>query len=195
MHVHLSGFGGARELALREPSEYFALGAARNALITLMAGFTTVRDLGSIGYTVLGLRDGIRDGLVPGPKILASGDPISPTDGHADNHGYREEIMAAMPRRGICDGADDCRRAVRAAVKRGADVIKVMASGGTLDESDAPTDRQFTDAELRGYRRDRAHGLGRKVTAHAHGKDSIDACIRAGFDSIEHGMWADVPRP
>lgn len=191
LHVHLSGFGGAGDLALRESSEYFALVGAKNALATLMAGFTTVRDLGSVGYTVLGLRDGIRDGLVPGPKILASGDPISPTDGHADNHGYREEVMAAMPRRGICDGADDCRRAVRSAVKRGADVIKVMASGGTLDESDAPTDRQFTDAELQAIA-ETAHGLGRKVTAHAHGKDAIDACIRAGFDSIEHAMWADT---
>ena len=191
LHVHLSGYGGGKDAALREPSEYASLMGAKNALTTLMAGFTTVRDLGSVGYAVLGLRDGIRDGLVPGPKILASGDPISPTDGHADNHGYREEVMTAMARRGICDGADDCRRAVRAAVKRGADVIKVMASGGTLDESDAPTDRQFTDAELEAIA-DTAHALGRKVTAHAHGKDSIDACIRAGFDSIEHGMWADA---
>lgn len=191
LHVHLSGFGGGKDAALRQPGEYASLMGAKNALTTLMAGFTTVRDLGSVGYAVLGLRDAIRDGLVPGPRILASGDPISPTDGHADNHGYREEVMTAMARRGICDGADDCRRAVRAAVKRGADVIKVMASGGTLDESDAPTDRQFTDAELEAIA-DAAHALGRKVTAHAHGKDSIDACIRAGFDSIEHGMWADA---
>ncbi|QXQ07174.1 amidohydrolase family protein [Sphingosinicellaceae bacterium] len=190
LHVHLSSIG-IRDAAVRKPTEYFSLVGAHNANTTLMAGFTTVRDLGSIGYTVFALRDAIRDGLVPGPKILASGDPISPTDGHADNHGYREDVMNAMLRRGVCDGADDCRRAVRAAVKRGADVIKVMASGGTLDESDAPTDKQFTDAELQAIA-ETAHGLGRKVTAHAHGKDSIDACIRAGFDSIEHGMWADA---
>ena len=190
LHVHLSSIG-IRDAAVRKPTEYFSLVGAHNANTTLMAGFTTVRDLGSIGYTVFALRDAIRDGLVPGPKILASGDPISPTDGHADNHGYREDVMNAMLRRGVCDGADDCRRAVRAAVKRGADVIKVMASGGTLDESDAPTDKQFTDAELQAIA-ETAHALGRKVTAHAHGKDSIDACIRAGFDSIEHGMWADA---
>jgi imidazolonepropionase-like amidohydrolase len=189
LHVHLSN-GGGRDAALRKPDTYFALVGASNARTTLMAGFTTVRDLGSTGYTVLGLRDAIRDGLVPGPKIVASGDPISPTDGHADNHGYREEVMAAMVRRGVCDGPDDCRRAVREAVKRGADVIKVMASGGTLDESDAPTDQQFTDEELKAIA-DTAHALGRKVTAHAHGKGAIDACIRAGFDSIEHAMWAD----
>ncbi|MGC1303318.1 MAG: amidohydrolase family protein [Caulobacteraceae bacterium] len=190
LHVHLAGAGGGDAL-VRKSDEYFTLLGAKNANTTLMAGFTTVRDLGSIGYTVLALRDAIKDGLVPGPKIVASGDPISPTDGHADNHGYREEVMAALPRRGVCDGADDCRRAVRAAVKRGADVIKVMASGGTLDESDAPTDQQFTDAELKAIA-ETAHMLGRKVTAHAHGKGAIDACIRAGFDSIEHGMWADA---
>jgi len=189
LHVHLAG-AGPGDAAVRKPDTYFALLGAKNANTTLMAGFTSVRDLGSIGYTVFGLRDAIKDGLVPGPKITASGDPISPTDGHADNHGYREEVMAAMPRRGVCDGPEDCRRAVRAAVKRGADVIKVMASGGTLDESDAPTDQQFTDEELKAIA-DTAHALGRKVTAHAHGKGAIDACIRANFDSIEHGMWAD----
>jgi imidazolonepropionase-like amidohydrolase len=189
LHVHLAGLG-MNDRSLRKSDEYLTLVAAKNAETTLMAGFTTVRDLGSNGYTVLALRDAIKDGVTPGPKILASGDPISPTDGHGDNHGYREEIMAALPSRGVCDGADDCRRAVRAAVKRGADVIKVMASGGTLDESDAPTGQQFTDDELKAIA-DTAHMLGRKVTAHAHGKGAIDACIRAGFDSIEHGMWAD----
>jgi imidazolonepropionase-like amidohydrolase len=190
LHVHLTS-GGRREDRLRKPDTYFSLLGAKNANTTLMAGFTTVRDLGSIGYTVLGLRDAIRDNFVPGPKILVSSDPISPTDGHADNHGYREEVMVAMARRGVCDGPEDCRRAVRAAVKRGADVIKVMASGGTLDESDAPTDKQFTDAELQAIA-ETTHALGRKVTAHAHGKEAIDACVRAGFDSIEHGMWADA---
>jgi imidazolonepropionase-like amidohydrolase len=108
LHVHLS-MGAPAETLLRKPDTYFALLGARNANTTLMAGFTTVRDLGSIGYTVLGLRDAIAAGFVPGPKIIASGDPLSPTDGHADNHGYREEVMNAMPRRGVCDGPEDCR--------------------------------------------------------------------------------------
>lgn len=189
LHVHLSSFVDKNDL-LRRPSEYSSLVGAQNANITLMAGFTTVRDLGSIGYSIIALRDAIGNGLVPGPRILTSGDPISPTNGHADNHGMREEVMHALTRRGICDGADGCRQAVREAVRRGADVIKVMASGGTLDESDAPTDQQFTDEELRAIA-DTAHALGRKVTAHAHGKQSIIACVNAGFDSIEHGMWAD----
>ncbi len=190
LHVHLSSFGD-KSLYLREPNEYDSLVAARNADTTLMAGFTTVRDLGSIGYSVLALRDAIRDGVMPGPRIYASSDPISPSDGHADNHGYREEILTALPRRGVCNGADDCRRVVRETVRRGADVIKVMASGGTLDESDAPTGQQFTDDELKAIA-ETAHALGRKVTAHAHSKEAVDACIRAGFDSIEHGMWADT---
>ena len=190
LHVHLSSFSDPSSI-VRRPNEYIALVGAKNARTTLMAGFTTGRDLGSMGYSILALRDAVKDGLVPGPRIIASGDPISPTAGHADNHGYREEVMDAIVRRGVCDGPDDCRRAVRAAVKRGADVIKVMASGGTLDESDAPTDQQFTDEELKAIA-DTAHAFGRKVTAHAHGKGSIDACVRAGFDSIEHGMWADA---
>jgi imidazolonepropionase-like amidohydrolase len=191
LHVHLSG--GAergRDLNLRESDNYFTVVAYRSATATLMGGFTTVRDLGSTGYTIFGLRDAIRDGIVAGPRILASGDPISPTDGHADNHNLREEIMTAVLRRGVCDGPDDCQKVVREAARRGADVIKVMATGGTLDESDAGTGQQFTDAELKSIA-DTAHSLGRKVTAHAHAKAGIDGCVRANFDSIEHGMWAD----
>jgi imidazolonepropionase-like amidohydrolase len=191
LHVHLSGGAeGGRDLSLREPDNYFTVVAYRSAAATLMGGFTTVRDLGSEGYTVLGLRDAIRDGIVLGPRIFASGDPISPSNGHADNHTLREELLTAIPRRGICNGADDCRRVVREAIRRGADVIKVMATGGTLDEGDGGTGQQFTDEELRAIA-DTAHAFGRKVTAHAHAKAGIDACIRANFDSIEHGMWAD----
>jgi imidazolonepropionase-like amidohydrolase len=98
--------------------------------------------------------------------------------------------MAAIVRRGVCDGADDCRHVVRLAIRRGADVIKVMATGGTLDEGDGGTGQMFSDDELKAIA-DTAHEFGRKVTAHAHAKAGIDACVRAGFDSIEHGMWAD----
>ncbi len=191
LHVHLSS-GGERErdLALRESDNYFTVIAYRSAMATLMGGFTTVRDLGSTGYTVLGLRDAIRDGIVLGPRILASGDPISPTNGHADNHNLREELLEGIVRRGVCDGADDCRRVVREAIRRGVDVIKVMATGGTLDEGDGGTGQQFSDEELKAIA-ETAHDFGRKVTAHAHAKAGIDACVRANFDSIEHGMWAD----
>jgi imidazolonepropionase-like amidohydrolase len=146
LHVHLSlGADGARDLSLRESDNYFTVVAYRSATATLMSGFTTVRDLGSEGYTVLGLRDAIRDGIVLGPRIIASGDPISPSNGHADNHNLREELLNGIPRRGICNGADDCRRVVREAIRRGADVIKVMATGGALDEGDGGTGQQFTD--------------------------------------------------
>lgn len=191
LHVHLSlSAEGEKDLSLRESDNYFTVIAYRSATATLMSGFTTVRDLGSEGYTVLGLRDAIRDGIVMGPRIMASGDPISPTNGHADNHNLREELLNGIPRRGICNGADDCRRVVREAIRRGADVIKVMATGGTSDEGDSGTGQQFTDEELKAIA-DTAHAFGRKVTAHAHAKAGIDACIRANFDSIEHGMWAD----
>ena len=191
LHVHLSsGAERGRDLNLRESDNYFTVVAYRSATATLMGGFTTVRDLGSEGYTVLGLRDAIRDGIVLGPRILAAGDPISPTNGHADNHNLREEILEGIVRRGVCNGADDCRRVVREAIRRGVDVIKVMATGGTLDEGDGGTGQQFTDDELKAIA-ETAHTFGRKVTAHAHAKAGIDACIRANFDSIEHGMWAD----
>jgi imidazolonepropionase-like amidohydrolase len=191
LHVHLSSSGmRGRDVRFRESEGYFSLIGARSAHATLMAGFTTVRDLGSEGSAIYALRDAQRDGIVKAPKIIVSGDPISPTNGHADNHNLREEVMRALPRRGVCDGADECRRVVREAIRRGADVIKVMATGGTLDESNAGTGQQFTDEELKAIV-ETAHAFGRKVTAHAHAKAGIDACVRAGIDSIEHGMWAD----
>ena len=194
MHVHLNSGGPSRTdpmLKLREPDSYFALTAFENGIDTLMAGFTTVRDLGSTGDTVFALRDAVRDGVVAGPKIVAAGEGISPTNGHADAHGLRRELLEAEIRPGVCDGADDCRRAVRSAIKYGADVIKVHVTGGVLDDSDAGTGQQFTDEELKAIV-EAGHMMGRKVTTHAHGKSGIDAAVRAGYDSIEHAMWADA---
>ncbi|PEQ13132.1 hypothetical protein B2G71_09685 [Novosphingobium sp. PC22D] len=194
MHLHLTSGGPSRSdpmLRLREPPEYWSLNAYRNGLATLMAGFTTVRDLGSQGDTVFGLRDAIRDGIVAGPKIIAAGEGISPTNGHADAHGLRRDLLEAEIRPGVCDGADECRKAVRSAIKFGADVIKVHVTGGVLDDSDAGTEQQFTDEELKAIV-EAGHMMGRKVTTHAHGKSGIDAAVRAGYDSIEHAMWADA---
>jgi len=192
MHVHLSSGGSARDpmTRLREGPEYFAINAYANGYRTLLAGFTTVRDLGSPGDSLFALRDAIRDGIVAGPKIIAAGEGISPTNGHADVHGLRRDLMETQHRPGVCDGADDCRRAVRDAIKYGANVIKVHVTGGVLDESDAGTGQQFTDDELKAIV-DAGHAMGRKVTTHAHGKSGIDAAVRAGYDSIEHAMWAD----
>ncbi|MFV0276658.1 MAG: amidohydrolase family protein, partial [Parahaliea sp.] len=192
LHVHLDApqQGNRRHLMVRKPDAYFVLIGADNARQTLLAGFTTVRDLGSSGSAIFALRDAIADGLVPGPRLLVAGSAITPSGGHADTHGYREEVLDALPAAGVCNGADDCSRAVREAVRHGADVIKVTATGGVLSATNAGTGPQFTQAELDAIV-ETAHMLGRKVTAHAHDKPGIDAAPRAGFDSIEHAMWAD----
>ncbi len=192
LHVHLlSQSGGDRKNDYVTHSDsYFALQGSQYARWTLEAGFTTVRDLGARGEAIFALRDAVRDGLVPGPRILAAGQAITPSGGHGDIHGYRTEVLLALPALGTCDGPDDCRRAVRQMVKRGADVIKVTATGGVLSETATGTGQQFTQEELNAIA-ETAHALGRKVTAHAHAKEGIEAALRAGFDSIEHSMWAD----
>ena len=192
LHVHLSGQAGSERKLERvtDSDADVALNAAMYARRTLLAGFTTVRDVGSRGDAIFALRDAVRAGKVPGPKILVSGDSIAATGGHGDNHGFRREVLDALPGTGICDGADSCRAAVRRQVKRGADVIKVTATGGVLSETATGTGQQLTDEELRAIV-ETAHSLGRKVTAHAHAKAGIEAALRAGFDSIEHAMWAD----
>lgn len=169
-----------------------AIRAAVYARRTLAAGVTTIRDLGSSGDTVFALRDAIAGGLIPGPRILAAGQAITPTGGHSDDtHGYREDLFTqpgAME--GIGDGVDGCRKAVRAQVKRGADVIKLTATGGVLSATNAGIDQQFFDDELAAIVAT-AHFLGRKVAAHAHGNAGIKAALRAGVDSIEHGSFLD----
>lgn len=193
LHVHLTGevgTGGKLDAVTQSDADV-TLTAAMFARRTLMAGFTTVRDLGSTGRAIFALRDAAAAGKVPSPRIIAAGHPISATGGHGDFLGFNEDIMALNASSAICDGADDCRRAVRAEVKRGADVIKVMATGGVLSETATGTGQQLTDAELKTIA-DTAHALGRKVTAHAHAAAGIRAALNAGFDSIEHAMWADA---
>ncbi|MEM9233867.1 MAG: amidohydrolase family protein [Pseudomonadota bacterium] len=169
-----------------------ALFGAENARKTLMAGFTTVRDVGAGGGdAIYALRDAIEKGWVPGPRIYASGQTISITGGHGDGtQGYRDDVAHLMTSSAICNGADDCRRAVREQIRRGADHIKITATGGVLSNTATGTEQQFFDDELQAIM-DSAHSLGRKVTAHAHGKQGIDAAIRAGVDSIEHGTYLD----
>ncbi len=192
LHVHLTSQAGAsRKLdAVTNTNADLAMTGQMYARRTLLAGFTTVRDLGSRGNAIFALRDAIKDGKVAGPKIIAAGSAITPTGGHGDIHGFRQEVLDVMPSTGVCDGADGCRAAVRRQVKRGADVIKVTATGGVLSETATGTGQQFTDEELLAIA-ETAHALGRKVTAHAHEAVGIEAALRAGFDSIEHSMWAD----
>ncbi len=193
-HVHLTGeLGPRRKLYDVERSDSdVALVAAGHARKTLMAGFTTVRDMGARGgEAIFAVRDAINRGDVPGPRIFAAGHSITPTGGHGETHGFRADILkAAFTSSGVCDGADDCRRAVRLQVKRGSDHIKLTATGGVLSETAAGTERQFYDDELRAVI-ETAQLLGRRTAAHAHGAVGINAALRAGVDAIEHGTFAN----
>ena len=191
-HVHLlmEFSPTARFKALTDSEVDEAFDGAKNARKTLMAGFTTVQDVGGTSEAIFGLRDAIAAGKVPGPRIRASGQAVSPTGGHGDANGFSPALSKVFVSPGICDGADDCRRAVREMIKQGADVIKITATGGVLSDTRAGLAQQFFDDELKAIA-DTAHSMGRQVTAHAHGKDGIDAALRAGIDSIEHGSYLD----
>lgn len=157
---------------------------------TLHAGFTTVRNLGADADLIGAIQRATAKGLIAGPRIIYSGGAISATGGHGDSHGYRTEILALDENVGICDGADDCRRAVRARVKQGAGVIKITATGGVLSNTAAGLNQQLTDEEMRSIV-EAANSLGRKVAAHAHAADGINAALRAGVSSIDHGSYLD----
>ncbi|GGO09489.1 Xaa-Pro dipeptidase [Iodidimonas muriae] len=167
-----------------------AMQGALYAKRTLEAGFTTVRDLGDEPEAIYGLRDAIHKGYVAGPRIIAAGNSISGTGGHADVDGYNAEIVHMLTPDTICDGPYDCRRAVRETVKYGADVIKITSTGGVLSDSATGLMQQMKDDEIAEII-STAHSLGRKVAAHAHGADGINAALEAGIDSIEHGSMLD----
>ncbi len=192
LHVHV-GFERDPKAnphrALMEVEADSALRSVNYLRSTLEAGFTTVRDLGGSNDVIFPLQRAVDKGVIVGPRIIAAGEAVTPTGGHGDMHGYRQEILEAFtPRMGVCDGADDCTRAVRELVKAGAQVIKITATGGVLSNTKAGLNQQLTDAELSAIV-DTAHNLGRPVTAHAHGAGGIAAALRAGVDSIEHGSY------
>jgi imidazolonepropionase-like amidohydrolase len=193
-HVHLTGqLGADSRLRLVEDSDpKVALDAAQRARVTLAAGFTTVRDVGARPPEVIyALRAAIAEGKVPGPRILCVGAILSPTGGHGQVYGYRQDVCACIQSHiGVCDGVDACRRAVRTQVAQGADAIKFVATGGVLSNLRAGIDQQFTDDEIRTII-ETAHHLGRRVSAHAHGTAGINAALAAGVDSIEHGSFLD----
>jgi imidazolonepropionase-like amidohydrolase len=187
-HTHLTfdpNFG-YQELGISIPKE--ALIGAKNARITLEAGFTTVRNVGARGYTDIALRDAINEGMVPGPRILASGPALSITGGHCDQNLLPYEWHANSD--GAADGVEGVQHKVREIIKYGADVIKVCATGGVLSKGDDPRASQYTLEEMKAIVAD-AHRLGRKVAAHAHGAQGIAWAAEAGVDSIEHGSYID----
>ena len=191
-HVHLTGQQSPTsrlDNVTQSPADEAMIGAGF-ARKTLMAGFTTVADLGATNQAIFALRDGIKRGDVIGPRIIAAGSAVSVHGGHGDVNGYSEEVMHVLRPTSVCSGADDCRRAVREQVWLGADIIKITATGGVLSNTAAGLNQQFSDAELAAIV-ETAHRMGRKVTAHAHGVDGINSFLRAGGDSIEHGTYLD----
>jgi len=192
-HVHLTSELGPDQVLneVTQSNSDQALTGAMNARKTVEAGFTTVADLGASNEAIFALRSAVAAGRVPGPRIVAAGSALSPSGGHGDIHGFREDVLHALAVPTVCNGPDDCRRVVREQVRLGADVIKVTATGGVLSNTRAGLGQQLTDDELKAIA-DTAHGLGRRVTAHAHGVDGVNAALRAGFDSIEHGTYLDA---
>lgn len=195
MHVHLFSTGRPLEQRLAASSqdnEDDAFEGMRNARRTLMAGFTTVRDLGSEGPAITALRDTINSGDLAGPTIVPAARMVSVSGGHGDVNGYNRTLTKAYmeERDNVCDGPDDCRRAVRRQVSAGAEVIKFAASGGVGSNVAGGLGRQMFDDEMKAIV-DTARLFGRKSTAHAHGADGIKAALKAGVDSIEHGSYID----
>ncbi len=191
-HVHLTfeSNPNSRLDGLTQSNATQAMVGARYARRTLNAGFTTVADLGATNESIFALRDAIRSGDVPGPRIIAAGSAVSVHGGHGDVNGYRDDILHLMSPESICSGPEDCRRAVRMQVRAGADIIKITATGGVLSNTAAGLAQQFTEDELASIV-EVAHRMGRQVTAHAHGGDGINAFLKAGGDSIEHGTYLD----
>jgi imidazolonepropionase-like amidohydrolase len=191
-HVHLqSELGpGRRFNAFTHSASDLAFDGAVNARTTLLAGFTTVQDVGGNFEASLALRDAINDGDIPGPRLRIAGSSVTPTGGHGDVNGFNLDVLHMFSSETSCDGPAACREAVRSLVRGGADVIKITATGGVLSDTAAGVERQFFDDELASIV-EAAHMMGRRVTAHAHGATGINAFLEAGGDSIEHGTYLD----
>lgn len=195
-HVHLGARADRYDEIYRFKDTPFqsAFAATVHARKTLEAGFTSVRDVGSLPFLAVDLRNSINEGLLPGPRIVASGPPISITGGHGDLNNYSPQTRVSMfpDERDfrIADGVDQVRHVVRAQVKYGVDVIKILATGGVLSKGDSPGAPQYTPEELKAAA-DEAHMAGRKIAAHAHGTQGIKNAILAGIDSIEHASLID----
>jgi imidazolonepropionase-like amidohydrolase len=189
VHTHLTmntEFDPYRELTSTPGKE--AINGVVNARTTLMAGFTSVRNVGASGYVDVDLRDAINAGQVAGPHMLVSGPPLGITGGHCDENLLPVQYHAVGD--GVADGIAEVQHKVRENIKYGADLIKICATGGVLSKGDDPQASQYTLEEMQAIVAD-AHRLGRKVAAHAHGAQGILWATEAGVDSIEHGSYID----
>jgi len=192
LHTHLSGDpSGEFWRAATTPPEYFTLIAAKNARITALAGFTTIRDLGSRTDQVTQmLRRATAEGIVPGPRVVTSARTISIVGGHGDTNGFHKHVNDVLASGFTCTGPVECSEKVREASKYGADLIKITATGGVLSQQGRGLEEHFTAEEMKAIV-DTAKLLGLKVAAHAHGARGIEAAARAGVHTIEHGTYID----
>jgi len=190
VHTHLTNDPDSLGLASLESSiPRLALRGAKNARVTLEAGFTTVRNVGAQGYSDVALRDAINDGDVTGPRMFVSGPAIGATGGHCDDNLLPFEFHHTSD--GVADGVAGVQQKVREVIKYGADVIKFCATGGVMSKGDDPRAAQYTLEEMKVLVAE-AHRLGRKVATHAHGAQGVIWASEAGVDSVEHGMLMDA---
>ncbi len=192
-HVHLESETNPNkymETFTFNPADY-AFQSVVFAERTLMAGFTTVRDLGGSGVNI-SLRNAINKRLIKGPRVFTAGKSIATTGGHADpTNGYRRDLMGDPgPAAGVANGPDECRKAVRQRYKEGSDLIKITASGGVLSVARSGENPQFTEEEIKAIV-ETARDYGYKVAAHCHGAEAMKRAVKAGVNSIEHGTYMD----
>lgn len=193
-HTHIIGRelmdpGGA-EAVTRDNDALGAIIGVANAQKTLLAGFTTIRNVGAPGFQDMALRTAVNTGFVIGPRMQNAGNAIGITGGHCDENGYKPGLFDGDYKTGVADGVDQVKAAARYQAKYGADVIKICATGGVLSEGDAVGVQQYTFEEMKAIV-DEATKLERKVAAHAHGTEGIKTAVRAGVASIEHGSFLD----
>src|SRR6476660_6816865 len=193
-HTHIIGrtLGdpAGDDALVRDYEGFGAILGVANADRTLMAGFTTIRNVGAGNFDDMALRKAVTDGFVKGPRMQNAGHSIGITGGHCDENGFAPGLKDGDYKTGIADGPDQVRASVRYQAKYGADVIKTCATGGVLSDGDAVGVPQYTYEEMKALV-DEATKLERKVAAHAHGTEGIKIAVRAGVSSIEHGSFLD----
>ena len=190
-HLHLAGSRSMDPFARVSEYDRVALQTARataDLRKLLAAGFTTVRDVSSDAG--LGLRDAVAEDIIPGPRIFTAGRGFSQTGGHGDLHYLPQQWLDTDDDQRVVDGPQECRKGVRRRIRQGADLIKIMTTGGVLSEKDEPHHSQFTDAEIQAFTQE-AHRVGMPVASHAQGTPGIKSALRNGVDTIEHGIYLD----